>query len=1476
MATTSTLKAKLTFDQTVAKEQAKLVAALTACSSVTSPLTATANPVGSKMGEAKVSLLFGTIPLKKNQDGGVYAAAKNGGITSTASTTTTQGIIRTSGDTAGFGIITLADDTTIDTTNNGGTAAGATITLGGTVDGAGFDLTLNSGTTGDLAINNAIGGGGAIGLLTITGNNISFDANTTSTGLLVTAQGNVTVGAGDTVNFGAVASTITSNGTLSAGAGAAVDGGAALTLRPLAVTDGIDVGNDAQGATTGLNVLKSFVSVVSANVTDLELGYAGTQTGQIVINENTDLLVATNLTVHAGGGLLAANNITLSGAGDAITVNGNTSFGGGGTWTTNAGDITLDGTLAMADGSTVNLLSTGGDVEVTGTINGITDNDNETLVINAGVGGIILGGNVGGTIPLGTLQLFANDMTFPTLITATNAQLSAGTAGGLIGVEHNGDLDLTIVDHLERLAVTNLTIGDVANTGGITAGTDNDLEDALYNITILSNTGNITLAGNYSSINGSSLTLDTTGNIVIDAGLDIDIDGAFTAQNAAAMSLGAWITTTNDNITINAPLTLTDDVELNTGSGAGNIVFGSTIDGTQELTLSAGTGNLTISGAVGGGTVLTSLVVESATTTTTDAINVNSLLSFTSDEVNFGGGAGTVSGATIEFAPSSGTVTAILIGNNGADAGAANFDLNDTDIAALADGFTSITIGDAGSTLPITIHSSGATFSDSLTLNADGVGGSVLVSGDLSTAGNNDAATLTINGSGATTTLEANLITEGGAITINDAVVLDGAILLDTTNGGADAAGANITFDTPGTILDVGFQTSTLTLRAGTGGDVSVAGDIGSVPNRLSDLTIVSAHDATFDGVVLVAGLLQSAGTGTTTFNSTVSSNGNNISLTTGEVVLNDAPMTTSGGGNITITGAFTVDDASAISSNGSFSQSGGAVSLGSNISTTNSGITIGGALTLTENVTLAAGTAVNATAALDDVSAGTNNLTITADEINFGGGANSVTGTGTLTLQPNNDGDAMQLGGVDPGANTLTLDNTDLDALGAGFTLINLGRSTGTHAYSIQAGLPDPAFNDPVVFRGLTTLTLAGTLAVDDDITFDGPLTLSANGNAITTTGDDITINGDLTVSDGNSPIITTQGGADADITINGEINGTPGGGAESITLTAGNDVTLEGDVVIDTFNVNFGQTAGGVLTIENTVTQIDATTITFTGGAADDILRINNPVGDILRTPTGGIDFDGAAQATADALEILGGSADTEVYDVGPANDEGTITFNNGGPDLLTIDFAGLEPILDTVAIVNFTINGDGADNTIDLDDGTAAADGRVRVSIDAFETIEFANKTNLTIDGLGGNDTLNWTATELPTGVESWTLNSETINLPGGTLQTDGSQTYNGQVVLTSNAQFVTVDIGSSVVFNGGIDAGAGNDVLITSEEIDFGAAVTGTGNLTLRPLAVGDSIGVAGAAGDLQLTLADIGNIADGWANIIIGYAGTASM
>ena len=54
---------------------------LAGCTTVV-PITATSNPVGSKVGEAKASFLFGFIPLKSKNDMSIQTAAKNGGLTS--------------------------------------------------------------------------------------------------------------------------------------------------------------------------------------------------------------------------------------------------------------------------------------------------------------------------------------------------------------------------------------------------------------------------------------------------------------------------------------------------------------------------------------------------------------------------------------------------------------------------------------------------------------------------------------------------------------------------------------------------------------------------------------------------------------------------------------------------------------------------------------------------------------------------------------------------------------------------------------------------------------------------------------------------------------------------------------------------------------------------------------------------------------------------------------------------------------------------------------------------------------------------------------------------------------------------------------------------------------------------------------------------------------------------------------------------
>jgi hypothetical protein len=69
---------------------------LVGCTTV-SPLAATSNDLGSKVGEAEGTYLFGALPLSFNIDLGIQKAAQNGGITkiSTVDVKTKVGIFTT-------------------------------------------------------------------------------------------------------------------------------------------------------------------------------------------------------------------------------------------------------------------------------------------------------------------------------------------------------------------------------------------------------------------------------------------------------------------------------------------------------------------------------------------------------------------------------------------------------------------------------------------------------------------------------------------------------------------------------------------------------------------------------------------------------------------------------------------------------------------------------------------------------------------------------------------------------------------------------------------------------------------------------------------------------------------------------------------------------------------------------------------------------------------------------------------------------------------------------------------------------------------------------------------------------------------------------------------------------------------------------------------------------------------------------------
>src|SRR5205823_556964 len=108
-------------------------------------------------------------------------------------------------------------------------------------------------------------------------------------------------------------------------------------------------------------------------------------------------------------------------------------------------------------------------------------------------------------------------------------------------------------------------------------------------------------------------------------------------------------------------------------------------------------------------------------------------------------------------------------------------------------------------------------------------------------------------------------------------------------------------------------------------------------------------------------------------------------------------------------------------------------------------------------------------------------------------------------------------------------------------------------------------------------------------------------------------------------------------------------------------------------------------------------------------------------------------------------------------------------------------LEPVLDTVISPTLVVNGTNSNNAINYTQGGSSANGLV--SIDNFESIEFSNKTALTINALAGTDTINLNNPTTPTGLTS----GITVN-GGDPTDTGDTLTING-IVGTADGFLVT---------------------------------------------------------------------------------------
>ena len=213
---------------------------------------------------------------------------------------------------------------------------------------------------------------------------------------------------------------------------------------------------------------------------------------------------------------------------------------------------------------------------------------------------------------------------------------------------------------------------------------------------------------------------------------------------------------------------------------------------------------------------------------------------------------------------------------------------------------------------------------------------------------------------------------------------------------------------------------------------------------------------------------------------------------------------------------------------------------------------------------------------------------------------------------------------------------------------------------------------------------------------------------------------------------------------------------------------LVIEGsDGAADSFVVN-NAGDGGYVSVTD---ELSGVTVTDVGSEGDHVGRLQiNTLGsddtvtvdvdgallsDVIDVP---ITFDGGAGS--DTLMVVGTpptEVDGVVYTPGPDVASGRLVYEDEEAlPLMTIDFAHLDPVIDLVTAATLTVNGTNGDNAISYARGPNTGEDLVGaavtglVSVDGFETVEFANKTRLVIDGLAGSDEINLRYRNTPTGL------------------------------------------------------------------------------------------------------------------------------
>jgi autotransporter-associated beta strand protein len=1208
---------------------------------------------------------------------------------------------------------------TVGATNDSGTFSGVIQDGGGTValtkTGTGTETlsgtntysgatTINAGTLSIAADSNlgAAPGSATPGSLTLSGGTLATTATLTlnaNRGISLGASGGtIDVASGKTLTYSGIAAgtgslTKTDTGTLVLGGGNSYSGTTTISAGTLSIAADSNLGAAPGSATPGSLILNGGTLATTATLTlnanrGISLGASG---GTIDVASRTTLTYggivagAGNLTTTDDGTLVLGGANTYTGT---TTINGGTlSIAADNNLGTHPGSATpgsltlIRGTLTTTASFTLNA-NRGIISSIYGTIDvasGTTLTDNGII---AGSGMLFMyqyGANVNGTLVLGG----ANTYTGGTYLYAGTLQL--GTSNAIPSTDivvDDGTLNLdgysdtigtlsgsgTVTSSIAGSVI--LTVGAASNEIGNFSGVIQDGSGTVALTKTGTNTEYLTGANTYSgttTISGGTLTVDianaipSTSDVTDNATLDLygnsdtigALSGGGTVTSSVAGSMTLTVGATNNSGTFSGVIQDDGDAVAltKTGTGTETLSGANTYSGTT--TINAGTLSIAADDNLGtapGSATAGSLTLNGGTLATTASFTLNA-----NRGISLGASGGTIdvaNGTTLTY--------------SGIAAGSGNLTMTDNGILFLGGANTyggTTTIG-AG-TMQVGIANaipSTSDVTDDGTLNLDGHSDTIGLLGGSGTVTSSVAGTVTLTvGATSHSGTFSGVIQKGS-----------GTVALTKTGTGTE------------TLSGTNAYTGVTTINAGT---LSIAADnnLGTAPSSATagSLTLnggTLATTATFTlsanrGISLGAsnGTIDVAGGTTLTYSGIAAGSGSLTDTDGGILVLGGANTytgtTTINGGTLSIKADNNLGAAPSSAKTGSVTINGG--TLGTTASFTlsaNRGISLGAS---GGTIDVANGT----TLTYSGIAAGAGNLTETDTGTLDLGGANTYTGSTTLSAGTLQVGIANAI----PSTSDVT-DNATLNLDGHGDTIGALsGSGTVTSSVSGSVTLSVGATNDSGAFSGVIQ-------------NGSGTLTLTKAGTGVETLSGADTYTG-----------VTTINAGTLSIKADNNLGTAPGSAtAGSLTLNGGTMATTASFTLNANRGISLGASGG-------TIDVAASTTLTYSGIAAG--------TGSLTKTDTGTLVLGGANIYTG-TTTINGGTlsikADNNLGTAPGSATAGSLTLN-GGTMATTASFTlnanrGISlgasgGTIDVAASTTLTYNGiaAGAGNLTETDTGT-----------------------------------------------------------------------------------------------------------------------------------------------------------------------------